>query len=137
MWKEVQRARKKSRHPNLSRKPLDLVLSRPSLTTVSQEPPFEEYIRSVFSAASQTLASLRESLGVFKDRVFIERYFRSFVLLILGYCPGALGSFVLPWCIYLGVLGRVVSKVKNILWPGAPQRIIYNHKLVGSIVNYL
>ena len=37
MWKEVQWARKKSRHPNLSRKSLDLVQSRLSLTAVGQE----------------------------------------------------------------------------------------------------
>ena len=68
MWEEVQWARKKSRHPNLSRKSLELVQSRQSLTAVRQEvlqpspkslnPMLLSLLKQLFKALKTSSASL-------------------------------------------------------------------------------
>ena len=60
---------------------------------------FQKHLRSIFTAASQQLGILRNSLRVFNDRVLLERCFRGFVIPVLEYCSAV-------WCGCSVVLGR-------------------------------
>ena len=54
--------------------------------TFDSKMTFEKHLRSVSTAASQTLSILRKSWRVFHDRLLLGRRFRGFVLPVLEYC---------------------------------------------------
>ena len=66
---------------------------------------FEKHLRSVSSAAAQSLGIMRKSWQVFHDRSLLVRSFWSFVLPVLEYCSAV-------WCSapdsHLKLLDRVV-----------------------------
>ena len=97
-------------HPQLTPLTLDGTVIKESAdlvilaVTFDGKMTFEKHLRSVSSAAAQTLG-MRKSWQVFQDRSLLLRYFWSFVLLVLEYCSAV-------WCSvaesHLKLLDRVV-----------------------------
>ena len=76
-----------------------------------QNCPFDSHNRSLAAAASSKLGSMRESLCLFGDSVFVLKCFWSLLLLVSEYCSPV---WMFTRTSHLRLLDRVASRAERL-----------------------